>query len=82
MRHLLANHALNKLFLLFPVGTQFLQRFQKSMITIFHALLPSVYLLTNFGTKPLILLLVQPLAVFLIAEIIPHIISGKVNFTE
>ena len=58
------------------IGTQFFQRFKQTMIPIFHTLLSTLYLITIFDVRPVILLLAQPLAVFLVAELIPHIMSG------
>ena len=62
--------------ILHSIGTQFCQRSMKNLIPIFHTLLPMLYLITNFGVRPVILLLAQPLAVFMVAELIPNTISG------
>ena len=62
--------------ILHSIGTQFCQRSMKNLIPIFHTLLPMLYFITNFGVHPVILLLAQPLAIFLVAELFPHTISG------
>ena len=62
--------------ILHSIGTQCFQRSQQNMIPIFHALLPTLYLIRILDVRPVILLLAQPLAVFLVAELIPSTISG------
>ena len=61
---------------LHSIGTQYFQRSQKTMIPIFHALIPICYLISILNVRPVIFLLAQPFAVFLVVEIIPHTISG------
>jgi len=51
------------------IGTQCFQRSQQNMIPIFHASLPLLYLTRILEIRPVILLLAQPLAVFIVAEI-------------
>ena len=46
-------------------GTQCFQRSQQNMIPIFHASLPLLYLTRILEIRPVILLLAQPLAVFI-----------------
>ena len=58
--------------ILHVIGTQCFQRSQHSqqtMIPIFHASLPLLYLTRILDIKPVILLLAQPIVVFLVSEI-------------
>ena len=65
--------------ILHSIGTHFFRSYCKEKIPLFHALIPTLYLLKVLGIKPVILLLAQPLAMFIIAELIPHTFSGKEN---
>ena len=65
--------------ILHSIGTQFFRSYHKEKIPLFHSVLPTLYLLKVLGIKPVILLLAQPLAMFTIAELIPHTFSGKEN---
>ena len=51
------------------IGTQFFQRQNPRSLAIFQATLPLVFVYKELGSGPLIMLLAQPLALFIVAEI-------------
>ena len=55
--------------LLHFVGTQFLQRLSSRGLTIFQAALPLAFVYNELGSGPLLLILAQPFALFIVAEI-------------
>lgn len=53
------------------LGTQYFQRYNAKMVTIFHVLLPLLYLFRALESfKPVVLLLAQPCAMFLATELL------------
>ena len=51
------------------LGTQYFKRFEESRVTIFHASLSIICLVQSFGIHSVIILMVQPVVFFIIAEI-------------